>query len=461
MRITSRCVRQLILSQAPTVLVLGALAGIGYWGAAHDWAVPKFSALFSKPAEADEGPAVTVIPDSASEKSPDPAVRQFQNVRLRFPSAEAAQRAGLRWAPVETRSMAEYVTANGAIDYHHNYIAHLTVPVQGIVWRVEKQHWGEPVKKGEVLALVESADVGKAKAQFQEYLVTVNMQKRIYNNLKSNVSAETTITKARSDLRAAQIHLINAQQTLINLGLPVRIADFPDTETLDETQIRAQVTQKIRTLGIPPEIVKTLDFNEMSSNLVPLRAPFDGVVVGNDMVKGEVVNSMFPNRPQFTVADVRRMEILLDVRQEDIDKVHVGQEFVFHAAPAVAVRGTLEWVSTEADEKTRTIRVKAHVANDDGKLRAHVFGTGRIAVRAVPQAVVVPDEAVQADDNCRVVFVRLSYTEFQARVIKPGIKGDGYTQVLDGGVAPGEEVVTTGSHALKSEILRGRIEAEE
>jgi cobalt-zinc-cadmium efflux system membrane fusion protein len=223
---------------------------------------------------------------------------------------------------------------------------------------------------------------------------------------------------------------------------------------------------KVRVLGLPKVTVDTLDPKTAPSNLIPLLAPFDGVVVDKDMVAGEFVNvynNMNPRRPHFTVADVNRMEVLLDVRQEDIGKVKLGQELTFRADgdPDVTAAGPLCWISSEADEKTRTIRVKAHVPNPDGKLRAHIFGTGRIFVRSVPQAVVVPDDAVQADDACRMVFVRLrDSNEFQARLVETGIRADGYTQIVSG-LKAGEEVVTTGSHALKSEIVKGRIAADE
>jgi hypothetical protein len=56
-----------------------------------------------------------------------------------------------------------------------------------------------------------------------------------------------------------------------------------------------------------------------------------------------------------------------------------------------------------------------------------------------------------------VVFVRLSETRFEMRPVRAGIRAGGFTEVA--GVRPGEEVVTAGSHALKSELLRDQIES--
>ena len=106
------------------------------------------------------------------------------------------------------------------------------------------------------------------------------------------------------------------------------------------------------------------------------------------------------------------------------------------------------------------MRVRATADNPDGRLRAHLFGAGQILVQSLPDALAVPDDAVQSDGDCRVVFVRQSEDTFQARLVRTGERGDGYTQILKG-VSAGEEVVTTGSHALKSEILKARIGGED
>lgn len=457
MRVKTLMLAQSVLGHVPTALVLAALGVVGYLGATNGWTVPKFSALFSRPEEPEKGPAIEVIADPAAEQSTDACTREFQNKKLKFPSADAARKAGLAWARVETRSMARHVTANGVIDYDQTLIAHLTSPVQGIAWRIDK-HLGDPVKKGDVLALVDSVEVGKAKAEFQQYLIIADIKRKIVRQMSKESSPPVKIEEAEAALREATIRLQNAQQTLINLGLPVRLKDF---EGLSEPQL----VEKVRVLGLPEATVRTLDRERTSGNLIPLLAPFDGLVVGRDIVKGEIVGTNPVHfTPQFTVADTRHMWILLDVRQEDTGQLAKGQEVVFTAdgMPGVTAVGKVGWVSTEVEEKTRTVRVRADADNPDGKLRAHLFGTGRILVASLPQAVAVPDDAVQADvqgdAHCRMVFVRLDDETFQARLVQTGERGDGYTQILKG-VAAGEEVVTTGGHALKSEIVKGRIAA--
>lgn len=441
-----------MVRQLPTLVVLAVLAGIGYVGYLTEWKVPKFSALWSQQEGPAEEPAIKLVPDATAERDPDPCIRQFQKLQIQFPEPDALVKAGLHFAPVATRPMALYVAANGTVDYDQTRIAHLSVPVAGIASRVEKR-LGDRVKKGDVLALVESAEVGKAKADFKNYLVEVQTRKRRLDLLQPRTVSEVSMIDAQNALRTASIHLTNAQQTLINLGLPLRIEEVDKLSEHD-------LAERMRTLGLPESIVRTLDAQTASDNLIPLKAPFDGEVVGSDVVQGELVGPA--KSVQFTVADLRRVWILLDVREEDRDRVHIGQEVTFRtdAGNGEPVTGRVSWLSSEMDQRTRTMRVRLEVENSGRRLLVHGFGTGQILVQAIPDAVAVPDEAIQTKDKCHMLFVRLADGKsLQTRLVKPGVHSGGYTQVLEG-VGPGAEVVTVGSHALKAEVLRNLIAGE-
>ena len=55
------------------------------------------------------------------------------------------------------------------------------------------------------------------------------------------------------------------------------------------------------------------------------------------------------------------------------------------------------WISTDVDPQTRTVRVRAELANEDNRLRNESFGHGQIVLRDEPDAIVVPDSSVQWD----------------------------------------------------------------
>jgi cobalt-zinc-cadmium efflux system membrane fusion protein len=370
---------------------------------------------------------------------------------IEFPSADAVRKAGIAWRPAEVRTLSQYVTGNGAVDYEPSVYARLTARASGVVWRVYKEI-GDPLEKGDVLALIDSAEVGRAKGEFLQSLAQVRARSTTLERLRAagreGAVPERSLRDAEAALREARIRLFNDQQALLNLGLPVRLPDLEDLP--EEQQVR-----RLRLLGLPEAVARQLDPETLTANLLPLTAPFAAVVVQRDAAPGEVIEAAHP-RTLFVVADVRRLHIDLGVNPEDMPGVRVGQPVTFWTdggkTEAVA---RVSHISPEVDEKTRRVTVHAEVDNPDGRLRPNAFGTGRILLRERPGAVVVPGEAIQADGGTSLVFVRVSDTGFEARPVEPGLREGNLVQVS--GVRAGEEVVTTGSFALKSELLRERI----
>jgi len=202
-----------------------------------------------------------------------------------------------------------------------------------------------------------------------------------------------------------------------------------------------------------------------TANLLPLVAPFDGVVIRQEITIGELVDV---TQPSLEIADVRKMWISLDVRQEDAIRLALGQDVSFlpDGSP-LEVHSQLSWISTQTDEKTRTVEVRAIVDNPlvespsggEGAqrlLRQNTFGTGRISVRSKPDTLAVPSPAVQWDGGNYVVFVRKDERRFECRPVQIGTVTDEMTEI-QGGLELGETIVTVGSHTLKSEMLRRRM----
>ena len=373
---------------------------------------------------------------------------------IRFESAESLARTGIEVVPVEAGSVVSEVVANGVVRYDGRRIAQLSTRVPGTVWRVEK-HLGDAVRQGDVLLVVESSEVGRLKAEFLNALVSFEARREqlaILEELKSAVMGRQ-IREATASLREARIHLHNAEQALVNLGFVVSIAEY---EPLDDEERAA----RIRTLGLEPRLVAGIAPDRVTSNLLPLRAPFDGLVIGREAVVGEVVEA---GKQIFEVADVSRMWIVLSVSKEDAAQVKVGQSLRFRPdGSATDVASSVAWISTEVNEETRTLEVRADVAGEaSGALRANTFGTGRIEVARQDTAVVVPAASVQWDGARWVVFVPAGETAFEPLPVEPGLR-QGERVAISGEFLAGQptHVVARGSHLLKSKIVLDRLEGE-
>jgi membrane fusion protein, heavy metal efflux system len=441
-----------LTARLSTLLILSLLVCLAIWGARNDWKIEHLSTLFAanRAEEESSAPAIKIIRESTGHGAGDTNAELPPNARLEFPSAEAVAQAGIRVAPAQVRPMAESITAYGMIDYEPSYYAELSTRAPGTIWQVYKEI-GDKLEKGDVLALIESAEVGKTKGDFLQSLAQMDLRQQTVNRLRAAGGSvpEGSLRDAEAALREARIRLFNDQQKLLNLGLSIRIED---AAKLKEDQL----VRHLRLLGLPDSIRRNVDPETLTANLLPLTAPFAGRVVTRRAAPGDVAKT---TTPQFVVADVRRIHLDLDVHPEDMKHVRLGQTVIFKpdGSPELTATAKVSHISPEVDEKSRNVMVHAEAANADELLRPHTFGTGRIIIQERPDAVAVPTAAVQSEGHTQFVFVRLSDRSFQVRPVKTGLHDGDYREVT--GVKPGEAVVTTGSHELKSELLKERIAA--
>ncbi len=386
----------------------------------------------------------------AHEEGPQPA----SGMKVKFDSPQSVGRSGVKTAAAEQRDVAEEVMANGVIGYDQRLVARLSTRVPGTVFRVEK-HWGDVVHRGDVLALIESEDVGRLKAEFLNSMITVETKTQAVDMLEKveNAIMRRQLKEAQSAEREALVRLLNAEQALVNLGFKLTTKEYSE---LSDTE-RAQ---QIRFLGIPDSVKAKIDTSKATSNLVPVIAPFDGIVIGRDVGLGEVVS---PTKAIFEIADVRKMWITLEVKKEDAKSIALGQEMLFMADGLEGtIKSQVSWVSTEVDEQTRTLEVRAEVDNPvlfetpDGPsqrmLRANTFGTGRITIKSPVQSTMVPKEALQWLEGNNLVFVQTDDQTFEGRIVQCGLKSNGWVAV-SGDIAPGMTIAGQGSHVLKSQVV--------
>lgn len=378
--------------------------------------------------------------------------------RIQFTSAESVTKAGVDVDVVTERPMADSIRANGEMVFDPTRVAHLSSKTPGSVAFVFKTI-GDQVAPGEILALVDSAQLGQTKTQLTQAVVQYQLRRTIADRLRplggSGAISQRSVIDAESAFQEAEIAVVSARQSLANLGF-----DVPDRlEAMEPTK----VADELRFLGIPSSVIATLSPGTKTANLIPVRAQYDGVVVASEVVAGEVVD---PSRTLFTVADPSRMWLLLNVRQEDAEHVHRGLPVRFRADNRnQEVEGKVDWISPAVDQQTRTTQVRVVIRNSDGRFQDKTFGTGQIILREESKAIVVPGDAVQSTPDAHFVFVRdKRYFDegspkfFHVRQVRIGARDDQFVELL-AGVLPGEVVATKGSNVLLAHLLRSSLGA--
>jgi cobalt-zinc-cadmium efflux system membrane fusion protein len=408
------------------------------WCAGHD--LPESQCLLCNPELAEKGAVtasdappsairVVLAEDLPRGRRPPSVVCQTDSLRVQLLSDDVAEKAGLQTALVRKRSISETISCNAELGYDGNRYAHLASRTPGVVSAVRKD-LGEKVEEGDVLAIMDSAELGATKAEVLQAEAVVVLRER-------NHAREQELQKHRV---ATERSLIEAETLLAESRISL-----------------ARSRQRLTSLGISDEGIREIVASQDTSSFLPLAAPFAGIVVQRHAVVGEVVDTM---RPLFTIADTSRLWVMLNVQIEDLPRVRLGQPVVLEmeGLPGERRGGNITWISGHVDRRTRTLEARAEIENADGFLRAGLFGRAIVTVRDRTPALLVPKDAVQWEGCCNVVFVRRTPTLFEPRKVRLGYETDGH-YVVEEGLEEGEVVVTAGSFLLKTEIMKESIGA--
>lgn len=363
-------------------------------------------------------------PDNSVDKPDSPAARSGF-LRL---TPEESSRVKLELAPVGQGQMLTHREFPATVQANENELAEVTTLIRG---RVVKVHVdvGQDVKKGALLALLHSMDLGVAEG---DYL------------------------KAAARLHEAELAHARAKELYENKA--VSLAELLRREAAMRTaQAEARETKnRLELLGVPPDEIERLDREHTIKADVPLRAPFDGRIIMRNITRGEVVET---HQKFFTVANLTDVWVVGNVPEKDVRFIRKDQkvDVVLAAYPHAIFSGVITYIGDTLDPATRTMRLRVTVPNPDRLLKPEMFAAIRVYAASSPDELSLPIEAVQSGPAGPMVFVQRGPGEFEARAVTLGDEQGDLVRVL-GGVRAGELVVTKGSFALRSEMERHKIE---
>jgi multidrug efflux system membrane fusion protein len=141
--------------------------------------------------------------------------------------------------------------------------------------------------------------------------------------------------------------------------------------------------------------------------------------------------------PEQNLPDIRRYSAAGSLK---VEALVPGQQ----GAPD---QGRLSFVNNTVDPATGTIQLKATFPNADNRLWPGQFLNVLLTLTTVPNAVVVPSQAIQTGQDGPYVFVIKPDHTVEPRTIVPGAVMGNET-VVERGIAAGDPVVTDGQIRL-------------
>lgn len=352
-----------------------------------------------------------------------------EGLKVRLASTQSAKKGGVETGKAEADESEGGPAFLSRVTYNQNQFAHITSLASGVIQKVHVD-FGTQVRKGQVLVEVASPEIAKAKSAYLSALSELNLKELAYQREKNlvdkNVSSRQEFEQAEAEYRRSRNETASARQELINYGT-------------SETDLSALVK------------------SHSTSSTLAIRAPFAGTIIERRAVSGESVNSELP---LFALADLSTMWLELSIPSEAGAGLKVGDPVAasFDAFPGVQFPGRLIWISSGIDATSRTLKARAVVPNPNGILKDGMFGKVRIPTIAAGKRLGLSSEAVQHIDGADYVFVKLEEDLYEIRKVWLEDGLDGKVSLL-GGLAADEEVVLTGSFAMKTEFLKSRLGA--
>lgn len=329
--------------------------------------------------------------------------------------------AGIQVAPVEAVASSG-LQVTGTIAYDPNRVSHIGPRTDGRITGL-RANIGDRVGGGQVIATLESAEVGQIRAEEHEAGALVRIAAENYAREQrleqQGISSRRELLDAEADLRRAQASLQSARE-------------------------------RLRAMGAGPG----------TGGGFVMTAPFAGVVVARDASLGEMAT---PADQLFTVANLSRVWIELDVFERDLGRVSIGQSVQVKVAayPGQTFPGRIVYIGEVLDPQKRTVPARVEIPNESGALKPGMFANARIDVGAGadgPAVIVVPQDALQELEGRQVVFVPGAEPgEFRAVAVEVGETLDGNRVVISSGLEPGSRVVVAGAFTLRSELAKGEI----
>ena len=326
-------------------------------------------------------------------------------------SPEAVAAVGLKTERAEIRSFSVPISAYGVVQFNPRSHYHLTARVPG---RIE-----------EILA-------------FEGTRVQVGQR---------------LMTFYSPDFLAAESELL---QMLERQKMAQRSGDTDDRVMADRMLDAAE--KKLRFLGLAEEEIQGLKQKKETLLLLPIRSPIQGTINDCPAVTGNFVDA---GTLLLEISDLRTVWVEARVFEKDIALLEAGlrAEVSLAALPDEKFQGRLTVIGATVDEASRTAKAVVEVANAGERLKPGMSASVRLYPLRPTKVLAVPEAAVRKVEGREVVFVAGPDRTFTIREVKTSRVLEGFVEVLSG-LAEGESVVTEGSLALKSELLKTSLEGE-
>ena len=237
---------------------------------------------------------------------------------------------------------------------------------------------------------------GKIKEILVDNGLKVNSGKTLL--LIDDMKQQNSLIEAQSALNKARLSLNFSQQNLERMTKLYQ-AEAISKNDYDNTKLAYDI-------ALADVNLAQAAFSNAQDALKDTRVStqIDGFVAGCDLKEGQMVES---GTPLMTVQDLSSAYVVVNINQEDITKIKLGQKVKVSvdSLSGIIFEGVVEIMNPVADSSSRSFEVKILVSNPDFLLKPGMFAEVQIDIDSSKMAITVPQAAVSGKDGVYYVYV--------------------------------------------------------
>ena len=319
-----------------------------------------------------------------------------------------------------------------------------------------KANAGDTVKKGDVLAELESPDLTDALKREQ-----ANTEQLEAEVARQQIQSKKQKLTARRDADQAEIERVSAKRAFervqaVGVGIVSKVDFLKAEDALKSAEIRAKHAEAATELeGQNVELeLKTKLSQLQNQRLVngnakrrvdelKLRAPMDGFIGTLSVANRSVVPA---NTPIMTLVDLSQLEIELEIPETYVGDLGIGMRVEIEIV-GVKHMGTLSAISPEVVKSQVLARVRFKDVQPAG-LRQNQRISARILIEEKPNVVLVQRGSFVEQGGGKLAYVMEGNIAVR-RTVKLGATSIAAVEILEG-LREGDAVVVSGSEVFEN-----------
>lgn len=385
------------------------------------------------------------------------AVERGSHANSLLVPAEVVQRLNVSCTVVESAPQPSPLRLKGSLFLDSNRLSHVRSRFMGEVIEIghrantnEPLRVGDAVRKGQLLAVLWSNELGEKKSELVEAYSRLRLNQQTVDRLHEarEAVAERVIREAERVAEGNRIEIARIERTL-------------ETWRVSASEI-ADLREECK--GFSAASTASLDHSSLWAR-VELLAAIDGVIMEKNVAIGDMISNELD---AFKLADLSRLDVMAYAYDNEVETLrqqlqHSADWFIqcSQHSSLGSLRGKIERIAPLVDPVQRTAVVIGSVDNPGHTLNVGEFVTTTIDLPPLQVAVGVPSTAIVERGGATYVLVqdKTQPNEYVRRRVLPVgrcgkrilIASDVDQELLGDGIQPllpGESVVTRGTLEL-------------